>query len=124
LADGDTTVIDKVATDLSSLLGLRADPTMTRIDRHPQGLPLYFGAYSQRLEAIHQQLRGAPGLHLCGAYSGGVSVRDRLAQGAALAERIADEAHSGAARYRPVRGGNGNQKDKPFAAQVSGSGLS
>ncbi len=124
LVDCDTTVIDKVATDLSSLLGLRADPTMTRVDRHPQGLPLYFGAYSQRLEAIHQRLRGAPGLHLCGAYSGGVSVRDRLAQGAVLAERIADEAHSAAARYRSVRGSNANQHDKHFVAQVSGSGLS
>ncbi len=89
LADKDSAVIDKVRHDLTSLLGLRAAPVMTRIDRHPQALPLYFGAYSQRLAAISRRLCAIPGVHLCGAYSGGVSVRDRLIQAAAVAERVA-----------------------------------
>lgn len=101
LADNDTAAIDLVRQDLSSLLGLRAAPVMTRIDRHPQALPLYFGAYSQRLAAISQRLQAIPGVHLCGAYSGGVSVRDRLIQAAAVAGRIAVAECGSPSSYHP-----------------------
>ena len=73
------------------LLGLRADPVMVRIDRHPRALPLYFGAYSQRLKSIDQQFEKSSGLHLVSAYAGGVSVRDRLIQAGAVAEKISTQ---------------------------------
>ena len=91
LLDDDKTAVNKVLSDLEPLLGLRADPVMVRIDRHPRALPLYFGAYSQRLKSIDQQFEKSSGLHLVSAYAGGVSVRDRLIQAGAVAEKISTQ---------------------------------
>ena len=91
LRDDDGHAIAKVLSDLEPLLGLRADPVMTRVDRHPQALPLYFGAYSERLRSIGHQLKKLPGIHLASAYAGGVSVRDRLVQADVVARKISTE---------------------------------
>lgn len=63
---------------ISPLLGIKGDPEMGRVDRHPQGLPLYYGNYSDRLIKIKTQLSALPGIHLCANYIGGISVRDRI----------------------------------------------
>lgn len=73
---------------LHSLLDLKADPETVRIDRHREALPLYHGAYQARLQAIAARLQHLPGLHLEANYRGGVSVRDRIACGHAVAKRI------------------------------------
>jgi protoporphyrinogen oxidase len=66
---------------------------MVRIDRHREALPLYHGAYQARMGAITSRLQSLPGLHLEANYRGGVSVRDRIANGHALALRIATAGH-------------------------------
>ncbi|MEE8428150.1 MAG: protoporphyrinogen oxidase, partial [Gammaproteobacteria bacterium] len=85
----DERMIDETINSLRPLLGLKGDPEMVRIDRHRHALPLYYGAYQARLQAIAKQLQQLPGLHVEANYHGGVSVRDRIARGRALAERIA-----------------------------------
>lgn len=84
----DERLVDETLTTLRPLLGLKADPEMVRIDRHREALPLYHGAYQARTQAIASRLQHIPGLHLEANYSGGVSVRDRLACGHAVARRI------------------------------------
>jgi oxygen-dependent protoporphyrinogen oxidase len=88
--DDDRTV-STVLGELHGLLGLRSDPVLVRIHRHPRALPLYHGAHQARLEAIDRRLRALPGLHLEGNYRGGVSVQDRIAGGRAVAARIVAE---------------------------------
>ncbi len=73
---------------LNPLLGVRCDPEMVRVDRHPQGLPLYHGAYSRRMTEVDKRVAGLAGLHLESNYKGGVSVRDRIVRGYAAAGRI------------------------------------
>ena len=63
---------------LRSLLRVKGDPDMVRVDRHPQGLPLYHGAYPARMQAINERLDHSPGLHLEANYRGGISIRDRI----------------------------------------------
>ena len=63
---------------LRSLLGIKGDPHMVRVDRHRQGLPLYHGAYPARMRAINERLQFTPGLHLEANYRGGISIRDRI----------------------------------------------
>jgi oxygen-dependent protoporphyrinogen oxidase len=63
---------------LRSLLQIKGDPDMVRVDRHQQGLPLYYGAYPARMKAIEERLRFSPGLHLEANYRGGISIRDRI----------------------------------------------
>lgn len=84
----DQRLADEALRTLRPLLDLRAEPEMLRIDRHQEALPMYHGAYQARMEAIAAQLRHLPGLHLEANYRGGVSVRDRLACGHAVAASI------------------------------------
>lgn len=100
LAWDNERMIDETMGALQPLLGLKGDPEMVRIERHRQALPLYHGTYRARLQAIARQLQQLPGLHLEANYQGGVSVRDRIARGCALAERIA--AAIPAPNWKPV----------------------
>jgi len=63
---------------LRTLLQIKGDPDMVHVDRHQQGLPLYYGAYPARMKAIDERLRFSPGLHLEANYRGGISIRDRI----------------------------------------------
>ncbi len=73
---------------LQPLLGVRGEPEMLRVDRHPLGLPLYHGAYSRRMTDVDKRVAGLAGLHLEANYKGGVSVRDRIVCGYTAARRI------------------------------------
>ena len=87
----DERILDETLHALTPLLGMSGSPEMVHIDRHRQALPVYHGAYQARLDAIHSHLRLLPGLHVEANYIGGVSVRDRLARGRLLAQKIAAE---------------------------------
>lgn len=84
----DDQCIEAVVAWLGSLMGIDAAPERVWIDRHECGLPLYHGAHPGRLGAMTERLGNWPGLHLAANYWGGVSVRDRIAHGYALAQRI------------------------------------
>jgi protoporphyrinogen/coproporphyrinogen III oxidase len=85
---GDERLADETLGILRPLLDLKADPEMVRVDRHRSALPVYHGAYHARMQAIAARLRQITGLHLEANYRGGVSVRDRLARGHAVANQI------------------------------------
>lgn len=79
---------DEALSTLNPLLGLKGEPEMVRINRHQEALPMYHGAYQARMQSIASRLKETPGLHLEANYRGGVSVRDRLARGHAVAKQI------------------------------------
>jgi oxygen-dependent protoporphyrinogen oxidase len=87
-----TRTLDAVMGMLRPLLGVRKTPGLLHIERHTRALPLYHGAYTQRLAAIERCLSTLPGLHLEANYKGGVSVRDRILRGEQAAERILKQA--------------------------------
>jgi protoporphyrinogen oxidase len=70
------------------MLGIKVEPDMLHIDSHARALPLYHGAYSQRLAGIDRRLAILPGLYLEANYKGGVSVRDRILCADLAASRI------------------------------------
>ncbi len=82
-------LVDTLLGELKGLLGLSGSLDYLNIDRHAQALPQYHGSYSARLRAMAQCLAQWPGLHLTANYRGGVSVRDRIVQGALTARHIA-----------------------------------
>lgn len=107
----DDQCIEAVVAWLGSLMGIDAAPERVWIDRHECGLPLYHGAHPGRLRAMEDRLGTWPGLHLAANYWGGVSVRDRITQGHALAQRIrtalagsAPPSLAPAFRFCPMRG--------------------
>lgn len=84
----DQTIVEAACRALQPLIGLRAVPEMTHVDRHARALPLYYGAYPERVRAIGRQLQRSPGLHLVSNYLGGVSTRDCIIGAHAAARRI------------------------------------
>ncbi|MDM8558621.1 protoporphyrinogen oxidase [Candidatus Parabeggiatoa sp. HSG14] len=84
----DERSITAVMEALQSLLGINCDPENVRIDRHYQGLPLYHGNHTGRIAEIAKHLVHLPGLHLEANYREGISVRDRIARAAKVAEQI------------------------------------
>ena len=85
----DGKIVSRVLSDLSPLLGISGEPHYVRIDRHPRGLPLYYGNYPLRIQTIRDRLNRLPGLHLNANYLDGVSVRERIYQGSKCAQTIA-----------------------------------
>ena len=84
----DERSVSKVLSVLEPLLGLRGAPEMVRVDRHRRGLPLYHGAYQGRMQAIDERVARLPGLCLAANYQDGVSIRDRIVCGHAIARRV------------------------------------
>jgi len=89
LALSEDKMISHALSGLSRLLGISSEPEYVRLIRHNKGLPLYHGPYKARLRQIETLTAGYSGLHLCGNYSGGVSVRERIYQGQLMARTIA-----------------------------------
>ncbi len=83
-------MIDQALAGLSHLLGLKGGPEYVRLIRHSRGLPLYHGAYQTKLRKINHLMMKHTGLHLCGNYLGGVSVRERIYQGRLMAKKVAE----------------------------------
>jgi protoporphyrinogen/coproporphyrinogen III oxidase len=83
--------VDNIMQYLKPLLGIKHGPEMVTIHRHQKGLPMYYGAYKARLNAIAKRLDDLPGLHLSANYIGGISVRDRIACAYELADKIVPE---------------------------------
>ncbi len=104
----DERLVDEVLRKLRPLIDLKTDPEMVRIDRHREALPAYHGAYQARMQAITARLQHIPGLHLEANYRGGVSVRDRLARGHAVANHIL-----GARRWSSVERKMREENEKP-----------
>lgn len=84
----DDRCLEAVMAWLGSLLKIDTAPERVWIERHERALPLYHGAYCGRLQEIARCLGRWPGLYLAANYWGGVSVRDRIVRGFALAQRI------------------------------------
>jgi len=78
-----------LARDELGLLGIGAEPHLTRIHRWPRGMPQYVLGHPERLARIDEALERHPGLALAGAAYGGVGVPDCIRSGEEAAEAVA-----------------------------------
>lgn len=84
----DAETLERSLDGLNPILGIRGAPEMVQIDRHQQALPLYHGHYAARIRELNKLLSSHSGLHIAANYMGGVSVRDRIAEGRKLSDEI------------------------------------
>lgn len=82
-------VVAAVRRELADIMGLAAEPALTRIYRWPRAMPQYQVGHLERLGVIDQALAGDPGLVLAGAGYRGIGIPDCISQGAAAADRVA-----------------------------------
>jgi len=73
---------------LRDLMGIEAEPLLTRIDRYDRMMPRYELDHVQRMNAVDALMLGHPTLALCGSAYRGVGIPDSIASGWRAAERI------------------------------------
>ena len=89
----DETLVQRCSDDINHFTHSHATPEWYKIDRHQQALPLYQQEHLQLMRHLSRAESQLGGLHLLGNYRGGVSIRDRVVQGTALANAISKELH-------------------------------
>jgi oxygen-dependent protoporphyrinogen oxidase len=70
------------------VVGIEAEPTLTRVHRWPRGMPQYVLGHPERLERIDAAVAGHPGLALAGAAYRGVGIPDCIRSGEEAAEAV------------------------------------
>lgn len=90
----DQTVLERVLSDLSPLLGIKGEPEFLRVKYWAQAIPQYEIGYLELQERISQRLTELPGLSLNGNWRGGIAVGDCLINGKKLAERLIENTHT------------------------------
>ena len=71
------------------LLGIEAEPHLTRIHEWPNGMPQYVVGHPERLGRIDELLERHPGITLAGAAYRGVGIPDCIESGERAAESVA-----------------------------------
>ena len=83
---GDDDLLEAVLSDLDRHIGLRGQPTATRITRWWNAMPQYAPGHVERVDALTATLaRDVPGLWLAGAAYRGLGLPACIAQGRAAA---------------------------------------
>jgi oxygen-dependent protoporphyrinogen oxidase len=77
----DATLATRVRQELAALLGIRAQPELTRIARWRQAMPQYHVGHLARVARIGARLAALPGLYLAGNAYRGVGIPDCIAGG-------------------------------------------
>ncbi len=77
-----------VRGELHQLLGIEAEPLLTRIARYPRSMPQYRVGHLQLVDKIEKQVAEHPGLVLAGNAYRGVGLADCVRSGEAAAEAV------------------------------------
>ena len=88
--DDDATMERNVRAELASLLGVRAEPILSRIWRHPSSMPQYHVGHQQTVAGIKAALRELSTLALAGSAYSGVGISDCVHSGEEAAEDVAE----------------------------------
>jgi oxygen-dependent protoporphyrinogen oxidase len=84
----DATMEKNVRGELSSLLGVTAEPRFSRVRRHPNSMPQYHIGHQARIQRIENALSKLPALALAGSAYYGVGISDCVRAGEQAAEKI------------------------------------
>ena len=84
----DTHMAESVRRELRDLVGITAEPLLTRIHRHPQAMPQYRVGHLDRIARIDAALARHPGLALAGNAYRGVGIPDCIHSGELAAEAV------------------------------------
>ena len=83
----DDELVRLVRAELANIVGLRAEPLLTRIFRWPRGMPQYRVGHGALVEGIESALGELPGVELAGGYLHGIGIGDCIREGGAAARR-------------------------------------
>lgn len=85
--ESDEAILAEVKAGLSKVMGLKAEPFLTRIFRWPRAMAQYRVGHLERMDRVDQLMQQSPGLYLAGAAYRGVGLSDCVREGYAAADR-------------------------------------
>ncbi|MDG2307923.1 MAG: protoporphyrinogen oxidase [Candidatus Binatia bacterium] len=88
LENDDTALAALVREELRDLLGIRSEPSLTRIHRWPSSMPQYYVGHAGRVRQLEQQAAAHPGLALAGNAYHGVGLADCIRDGEEASARM------------------------------------
>lgn len=83
----DKEMLRMVLSELKDIIGLTAEPVMTKIYRWIKGMPQYTVGHLQRVENIEARTAAIPGIYVVGGSYKGVGVGDCINVGSQAAEK-------------------------------------
>jgi oxygen-dependent protoporphyrinogen oxidase len=86
----DDELIPLVRAELQTILGIEAEPLLTRVFRWPRALPQYNLGHQEILATLAEQLTSHPGIALAGAAYRGVGIPDCISDATKQANALAD----------------------------------
>ena len=88
VALSSSSLVEQTHRELSSILGLRVEPVMSRVTAYEYAIPQYSIGHKHRIAALKGILSHLPGLHLVGNYLNGPSIGACVEQAQSVAESI------------------------------------
>ncbi len=95
---GDEELVARSCRDLVDLIGLRATPVDTHVQRWGGGLPQYAVGHLDRVARIRADVARVPGLAVCGAAYDGVGIPAVIASARAAADQVEGSGRRGSGR--------------------------
>ncbi len=74
----DEQMVAMVRSELKDIMGIDAEPVLTRVFRWRNSMPQYTIGHDERIEAIEEKLSNYPGLYLAGSAYHGIGIADSV----------------------------------------------
>jgi oxygen-dependent protoporphyrinogen oxidase len=87
--ESDEAILATAREGLKQVMGLDAEPFLTRIFRWPRAMAGYRVGHLERMDRVDALMQAAPGLYLAGAAYRGVGLPDCVREGIGAADRVA-----------------------------------
>ena len=84
----DDELVEVIRQELRQVMGVRAQPVLTRIYRWPQANPQYDVGHLERVDHLEALAADLPGLYLTGSAYRGVGIPDCIQQGEETAAAV------------------------------------
>lgn len=88
LSDGEMTRV--VREELKDIMGLEAEPVLTRIYRWRDSMPQYTIGHAEKVSGIEGLVSGHPGLYLTGSAYRGIGISDTVREAEETAKKVVD----------------------------------
>ena len=84
-------LVELAHTSLEKILSITGKPILNEVQIQKRAIPQYTIGYSDKMKSLEEVEKNYPGIYITGAYRGGVSVEDCIANGKATAVKISGQ---------------------------------
>jgi oxygen-dependent protoporphyrinogen oxidase len=104
----DEEMLEVVRGELMDIMGITAQPIITRIYRWHKSMPQYMVGHAQKLSRLEETLTRYPGFYLTGCAYRGIGIGDCIHEGQLTAEKVLKFLERAGIKYQ--KGGGTNHR--------------